>query len=356
MQIFIDSKKNNIEKRESFYFLSFLFLIIFAGTFFLLTVSSNVIFTTKNISNKNKVAFALDVFNFTQTQSSVDEEVIPVNVVLYKNAFEDIDIQAKAALVLDIATGKVLYEKNKNDRMPLASLTKTMTAIIASELLDKNTIITIEKSDLTKEGDLGLFAEEKWKLADLLDFTLMTSSNDGVSAIVSQAGNLLLHNSAMISTKTQNPKEIFVEKMNEKARELGLEQTEFYNESGLDLNTKQSGAYGTAKETTRLFEYILNTNPHLLEATTNKISYFFSQNDLEHTAKNTNEFVELFSGIIGSKTGFTDLAGGNLGVVFDSGIGSPIIIVVLGSTIEGRFEDVLKLYKASLLEVSQNVL
>jgi len=355
MQFFIDSKKNNIKERRSFYFLSFLFLIIFVSTFFLLAISDNVIFTIKNISNKNMVASAFDVFNPTLAQLPIDENVMPVKIVLYKNAFDDINLQAKSALALDTATGKILYEHNKNLRTPLASLAKIMTAIIASEMLDENTTIIIEKSDINTDGDLGLLVGEKWRFKDLLDFTLMTSSNDGVSAIASQVGRLLLHSSMVISAQTQNPKEIFVERMNEKARELGLEQTEFYNESGLDMSAKKSGAYGTVEETARLFEYILDTNPYLLEATTRKTAQFNSQNNIEHTAKNTNEFVESFSGFIGSKTGFTDLAGGNLGVVFDSGIGSPIIIVVLGSTLDGRFEDVLKLYNASLAEVSQKV-
>jgi len=355
MQDFIGLKESNTKEKNNFYFLAFLFVVIFISTFFLLVVLSNMIFATNNVSGQNMTASFLNNLDVTHNQSFINEEIIPVKIALYKNAFENINIQAKSAIVIDTTTGKILYERNKNFRMPLASLAKIMTAILSSEILNDDIIINIEQSDLAQEGNTSLSAQEKWRFKDLLDFSLITSSNDGVSAIASQAGGVLLNNSMTTSTQTQKPKEIFIEKMNEKARKLGLIQTEFFNVSGLDINLEQSGAYGTAKETAQLFEYILNTKPNLLQATTNKKAYFFSQNDIEHTAKNTNEFVELFAGLIGSKTGFTNLAGGNLGVVFDSGIGTPIIIVVLGSTIDGRFEDALKLYNASLIEVSQNV-
>lgn len=73
-----------------------------------------------------------------------------------------------------------------------------------------------------------------------------------------------------------------------------------------------------------------------------------SLNDVDHQVKNTNEAVERFPGLIASKTGFTSLAGGNLAVAFEAGPMYPIIIVVLGSTLEERFNDIEKLIWASL--------
>lgn len=308
---------------------------------------------TQNTQN----ASVFDVPNLTEIENSKDE-IVPVKVVLYKDPFENIELEAQAVYVIDTITGKTLYERNKNTRMPLASLTKTMTALVSSEILGSDDLVTISEKDVQEEGNSGLLFGEKWKFGNLLDFTLITSSNDGASAIASVAGAFSFKNDTTTNgttTKLQDPKEIFIQKMNERAEALDFIKMEFFNESGLDLSDTQSGAYGTAEEVASLFEYILKNNPQLMKATVHETLDFNSQNNITHTAKNTNEFVKSFPGLLVSKTGYTNLAGGNLALAFDSGIGTPIIIIVLGSTIDGRFEDVMKLYYASLEEISQEV-
>ena len=333
-----------------------LFTMVFSSTLFVLKNSQGGgIFAqgdeeAQNVGNTQN-ASVFDVPDPTNVQRS-DNDVVPVKVVLYKDPFADIVLEAQAVCVIDTVTGKVLYERNKNTRLPLASLTKVMTAYVAIETVGGNESVAISAEDIGKEGNSGLLLGEKWKLSNLLDFTLMTSSNDGASAIAFAAGTFLQHQS---TTTLQDPKKTFITEMNEKAQALELTHLEFNNESGLDISNAQSGAYGTAYEVAKLFEYILKDNPHLLKATTNEILEINSQSNIVHTAKNTNEFVESFPGLLASKTGYTDMAGGNLGVVFDSGIGTPVIIVVLGSTLDGRFEDVMKLYYASLEEISQGV-
>jgi len=278
--------------------------------------------------------------------------IIPVNAILYKDPFEKIEIKAQAAYVFDVVSGKVLYEYNKNERLPLASLTKLMTALVATNTVENDKLVFISTEDVEKEGNSGLLLGEKWRLNDLLDFTLVTSSNDGASAIASAVGAFSLRE----ETKWQkDPKENFVEKMNEQAETLNFKQMEFFNESGLDLDETKASAYGTAQEVAMLFEYILKNKPEILEATSYQSLKLYSQNNFTHVAKNTNTSINSFPGLLASKTGYTDLAGGNLGVVFDSGIGTPIVIVVLGSTFEGRFEDVEKLYEASLKKTSQGM-
>ena len=84
-----------------------------------------------------------------------------------------------------------------------------------------------------------------------------------------------------------------------------------------------------------------NNHPEILEATTNVSARLHNEDGAYHTARNTNGTVEQITGLIGSKTGFTDLAGGNLVIAYNVGLNHPIVIVVLGSGRTERFTDVL---------------
>lgn len=262
--------------------------------------------------------------------------------------FFGLNLTAKSIYVWDINEHKKLYSKEEHKVMPLASVTKMMMALVAVETLPPDTKITIAPVDLLEEGNSGLFAGERWKFDDLLRFTLVTSSNDGASAIASVAGARILGAS---STDPFSDKTLFIRKMNEKAAAIGLTQTSFHSESGLDLNSVTSGAYGTTRDMAVLFEYILNKHPELFTATTySKIDVTSDSNVVHHVA-NTNIGVAAVTGIIGSKTGYTDLAGGNLVVVVDIGINHPVVIAVFGSTREARFTDVEKLIGATVKAV-----
>ncbi|MEQ1561632.1 MAG: hypothetical protein ABL899_02850, partial [Nitrospira sp.] len=142
----------------------------------------------------------------------------------------------------------------------------------------------------------------------------------------------------------------FISKMNTRAQELDMKQTYFINESGLDVG-QVSGGNGSAIDVAKLMAYILKNHPKLLEATKYK-EITIDSISKSHKIKNTNISVNEIPELIASKTGFTDMAGGNLVVAFDSSIGRPIIVVVLGSTEVGRFEDVKALVNASLKYVA----
>ena len=101
-----------------------------------------------------------------------------------------------------------------------------------------------------------------------------------------------------------------------------------------------------------LFEYTLKNYPEILEATRYK-NIKFSSAENKYSAENTNTIVDKIPNLIASKTGYTDLAGGNLVVAFDAGLNQPIIISVLGSTEEGRFSDMLQLVEASMKFINQ---
>lgn len=271
----------------------------------------------------------------------VTQTITPVATTTRVAYFPEVELEAKAAYVYDTAEGRALYEKDPELQWPLASLTKLMSALTAAALVPEYTLVTITSDDLREEGDSGLYPSEQWNIRKLIDYSLVVSSNDGMRAIASIAGSQLPDdiNSA--------PELRFIDEMNRKAREIGLTQTYFLNQSGLDLTTALSGGYGSAKDMAILVDYILKNDPHLLEATT------FDQINIDsklvtHPATNTNKAILNVPNILGSKTGFTDLSGGNVVVAWNAGIDHPIIISVLGSSYDGRFEDLSKLIEATL--------
>lgn len=257
--------------------------------------------------------------------------------------FPQVALQAKGAYVYDARTKQVLFAKNEDQRLSLASLTKLMAALVAREISPAYGTVTVASDALKADGDSGLRPEERWKLGDLLDFSLVSSSNDGIRAVALSLG--ALKSFGADETEVIND---FVRQMNAKAAELDLKNTYFWNETGLDESEVKGGGYGTAKDVARLLEYIIETEPDLLEATRQKEATITSIDNFAHVAKNTNQLASDTPGLIGSKTGYTDTAGGNLAFVFDPELGRPIIISVLGSTQSGRFEDARKLIHATL--------
>jgi D-alanyl-D-alanine carboxypeptidase (penicillin-binding protein 5/6) len=253
---------------------------------------------------------------------------------------QNISILARSAIVYDIGSKKVIYSKNPDDVLPLASLTKLLTMVTAVELLPPSTVVIIKKEFIAEEGDSGLLLGERWKLSDLIDYSLMVSSNDGASAIAAAAGAFQTQSDP--SALTLND---FITFMNTEAKKIGMNNSHFFNVSGLDISKEQSGGYGSARDMATLFAYTLENHPDILSATRYQNLSFTSQSKIRHNAQNTDTALVNIPAVLGSKTGYTELAGGNLAVTFDPGIGRPITIVVLGSTIDGRFSDMETLVK-----------
>lgn len=227
-------------------------------------------------------------------------------------------LQARAAVLLDAKTGTVLFEKNAQLQMPLASLTKLATALAAlSEGEDKQ--IVIRASDLSPEGDSGLHVGDVWRLSDLVAFSLTSSSNDGM-----EAASRVLTQEGTISS------------MNAAAAAAGLEQSYFLNPTGLDLSSSTAGAYGSALDVAHLAEELLKKHGEVFKATTRPP---VPNGKSGKGATSTLEPLWDLPGLIAAKTGYTDLAGGNLVAVVDLGVNQPVVAVVLGSTINGRFDD-----------------
>jgi D-alanyl-D-alanine carboxypeptidase len=255
-------------------------------------------------------------------------------------AFPDTPIEARSAEVYDVHTGKVLFQKDAFHQQPLASLTKLMSALTASQLIPNYLSVRIDIKDIKQEGDSGLFPNEIWPSRNLVDFSLITSSNDGIHAIAIAGG-------LQVSSTSTVPEKLFVDKMNQNAQKLGLHETYFVNESGLDLSATTSGAYGSARDIVHLMDYILKNNPHMLEATSYAQTTVSSE-QTAHAALNTNKAIAEIPFVLASKTGYTDLSGGNVVVAFSVGLNHPVIISVLGSSYDGRFSDLEALVKSTL--------
>lgn len=251
-------------------------------------------------------------------------------------AFNDVQLTAHAAYVWDIKNQKALYNKNASAQLPLASLTKLMTALVAYEHLKPEDRIPITPQAVEQEGDSLLASGYIFTLRELADLTLITSSNDGAYALAAAAGAVL---------DSRHAARAFIDAMNARAEKIGLSQSYFTNATGLDVDGAKSGSYGSARDVAFLMEYLVLHHPEILEGTKDALRSVHNQEGLAFNAFNTNEVARDIPGIIGSKTGFTRLAGGNLVVAYDAGLNRPIVIAVLGSTREGRFSDVMALVK-----------
>ncbi len=269
--------------------------------------------------------------------------IVNANAQEMSSPFNGLALTARAAIVLDTATGKAIFEQNADAQLPLASLTKIMTAETALASAPRYALVSVLPEFLETEGDSGLKSEEAWPLSSLLSFMLVSSSNDGAAAAAAVGGSFLSQSGAY----TDNRK-AFIAAMNSAAAARGLGSMYFLNETGLDETSEIAGGYGSARDAARLIASAYIAHSELFVPTTEGAAIFTEENGNMHDANNTNKAVDLIPMLRASKTGFTDLAGGNLAIVFDAGIAKPIAVVVLGSTEEGRFTDVQNLVSATL--------
>ena len=264
------------------------------------------------------------------------------------DAFQNVRLQAESAYVFDITTGNTLYARNADVQLPLASLTKVALALAVSEVLPLDSIIRIPYTTIAPGiGSQNLKARQQWRMQDLLTYTLVASSNDGADILAGAANDDIRahYPKAPLENAT-------LWRMNDLARSLGLTHTYFLNTSGLDVSTTQAGAYGSARDVAALFAYAATSSASIFTGTTEGDLVFTSLDGEKTSVQNTDTVLGSIPGVVLGKTGFTDLAGGNLAVVFDVGPAHPVVIVVMHSTKEGRFEDMKTLISATLASIT----
>lgn len=194
-------------------------------------------------------------------------------------------IEAGAAIVVDMKSGRVLYEKNAHSRRSIASTTKIMTAIVAIEKGNLNDVVKVSKRAANIRGStINLRAGEELTLNELLYGLMLRSGNDAAIAIAEHIGGSV---------------EEFAILMNEKAQQLGLKNTQFKTPHGLDA----PGHYSTAYELAQITRYALN-NP-----TFSKIVGTQNTSITGRSLHTTNEMLGAYSGADGVKTGYTGQAG-----------------------------------------------
>ena len=200
-------------------------------------------------------------------------------------------LNAKAACLIDADSGMVLFAKNADEKLPMASTTKIMTALIALESSDLSDTITFSSHAASMpDVQLNAMSGEQFTLRDLLYSLLLESHNDTAVAIAEH-----------VSGST----EAFADKMNEKAVELGLSSTHFVTPNGLDADEH----YTTAKELCLIASYALQNQTFCKIIRTPAHSFANRTNTKQYHVTNHDAFLTNYAGAIGIKTGFTGNAG-----------------------------------------------
>lgn len=197
---------------------------------------------------------------------------------------------ARAASLIDVESGRILYSEQGDVELPMASTTKIMTAVIAIESGKLHEIVKTSNHAVGKEGSsIYLRLGEKMKLEDMVYGLMLRSGNDAATAIAEHVGG---------------SEEGFVYLMNEKARELGLEHTSFRNPHGLDAKDH----YTTANDLAKITAYALH-NPTFRNIVKTKVKTAPNPNDAwDYKWLNKNKMLSLYEGADGVKTGYTKTA------------------------------------------------
>ena len=252
------------------------------------------------------------------------------------------NVEAEAALLMDMTTGEILYEKNADLELFPASTTKMITCILAIENLDEEGIITVDAEAANAEGNnIELVVGEEVRVIDLLYAMMTESANDGAVALAKAVSGSLPEFTAL---------------MNEKAREYGALHTNFVNPNGLQAEEHVSTAYDLAMIAkgcmeNETFRKLVSTTAYTMAATNkSEARQFKSTNRLLWDEQDDSSIYVngvlrkcKYEGTIGIKTGYTSDALGCLVSAVEKE-GTTFLCVVLKSSDLGRFADSITLY------------
>jgi len=288
--------------------------------FFVLLISTNIILLGLSYSNSVKFEALSNIVsplpklltNVIYNNSSSQVFWQP-NLDVLGTSQKQLNLTAISALAYDMTTDKMLFVKNENKRLPMASLTKIMTAIIALENLSLKQKITVTKSAAEiGEDSMGLSAGETLELEDLMYGMLLNSGNDAAEAIAQ-------------ASKFKRTDYLHI--MNKKSEELGLSNTRFSNPTGLQGDGEQ---YSTAKELLVLTRYALQSEEFAKIVATYEYDIPRASGHKEYVLYNETNLLTTYPGVKGVKTGYTDEAGLCLVSYLDYK-GHKIIAVLLNS-------------------------
>lgn len=203
----------------------------------------------------------------------------------------DLQVNAKGAVVIDAYTGRVLFAQNANGRLPMASTTKIMTALLTLEQEDLDRYFVVDPTAIKVEGSsMGLIEGDKVTLSILAYGMLLASGNDGANAA---------------AVKIAGSQEKFAQKMNQRAQQLGMEDTHFVTPSGLNHENHYSTAYDMA-----LLAQEALKNPRFADiCSQSKAVVEYGNPPYRRWLTNHNKLLRNYEGAVGVKTGFTKKAG-----------------------------------------------
>ena len=257
--------------------------------------------------------------------STIEEfEVKPYEEETYHSITDE--VQGDAAIIYDVGEDRIIAGKNSFKPKSIASITKLPAAFIAFSHIDEDDVTVINADDFTLSPNTPIRLDDTWRTFDLLEYSLITSSNRGINAV-----------SRTIEEKMGKP---LVSMMNEFARQHNLVQTHFVNVTGLDAHGTLAGSESSAFDVARLAGIIVGADDDFALLTIQKERQFLSLDELQYEAENTNELLlgSLSETVLLSKTGFTAIAGAALVMVIEDG-GKQIVLAVFDSTRTGRFDD-----------------
>lgn len=220
--------------------------------------------------------------------------VFAENQNVQKNSEEVLIKNAKNGLLMEVSTGKILYEKNIDEKVSVASLTKMMAQLLILEKVEKGELSWDEKvtASINASGmggtQIWLTTGEVMSVRDLMKGITMASANDATVAM---------------AEKIAGTEESFVQMMNDRAKQLGLKNTTFKNCTGLD----EDGHYSTARDLATIAQELLK-HEQIFEFSSVYEDYLRTDTENKFWLVNTNKLVRLYEGADGLKTGFTDNA------------------------------------------------
>ena len=230
----------------------------------------------------------------------------------------ELSVAGKSAVLMDVATGTVLYESNANEPLAPASVTKIMTMLLIMEAVDSGSIsmtdqVTASETAAAKGGSqIYLKAGETMSVSDMLKSIAMSSANDCACAMAEHiAGS----------------EEAFVARMNQRAQELGMKNTHFVNCTGLDDSPEAASHKTTAYDIALMSRELLKNHPKIKEFTT---IWMDTVRNGTFGLSNTNKLIRFYQGATGLKTGFTSSAGYCLSATAQRD-GMELIAVVMGA-------------------------
>lgn len=262
---------------------------------------------------------------------------------------EELLPNAKSGLLIEASTGEIIYEKNKDEKVPVASMTKMVAQIIILENIEKGTLTWNEKIKVSSNAagmggsQIWLQPGEEMTVRDLMKGITMASANDATVAL---------------AERIAGTEEAFVKQMNEKVKELGLKSTHFVNPTGLDEENHYSSAYDMGLIAKELLKH-----EQILEFSKVYEDYIRQDTPNKYWVVNTNKLVRFYEGADGLKTGFTDNAGYCMAVTAKRD-GMRLIAIVLGEA-SGKVRNQetselldygFNLYKADVVKTKKDII